>query len=355
MKNRCVITFILALSVTTIYGQEIMLKDYVPQSIYHIPQTKIEKAKYPVIDVHSHVYPSNEKEIEDWVDNMDRAGIEKTILLTGAVGAQFDSLLLIYSTYAPRFDLWCGLDISHYGKDSFLETMLLELERCHARGAKGVGEISDKGLGIYSAFQDSRADGLHLNDPVMTPVYNKCAELNMPLNVHVAEPYWMYLPVDEKNDGLMNASAWKIDTTTEEIRSHEVLMANFKEAVRKHPKTTFIACHFMNCSYDLSILTDYLDSFPNLYTDISARLGETGSIPRYMNRFMTKYADRILFGTDNGFNSEMYHIYFRFLETDDEHFYVPSFNYHWNYSGFDLPDDVLKKIYSSNAKKLLNR
>ena len=353
MKTKYIILFILTFSTTVIYCQEIMLKDYAPHSIYRIPQSKIEKAKYPVIDVHSHAYPTSEEEIMEWVENMDRAGIEKTILLTGAVGEQFDSLLSIYSKFNPRFDLWCGLDISDYGKQSFLPTLLRELERCHANGAQGVGELTDKGLGIYLASQKKRADGLHLNDPLMTAVYNKCAELNMPLNVHVADPYWMYLPIDEKNDGLMNASEWEIDTSVENIRLHDELMVDFKSVLENHPETTFIACHFMNCSYDLSILAGYLDSYPNLYADLSARLGETGSIPRYMNRFLTRYSDRILFGTDNGFNAEMYHIYFRFLETDDEHFYVPSFNYHWNYSGFHLPDEVLGKIYSLNAKRIL--
>jgi hypothetical protein len=37
---------------------DLKLKDYHPVSIYKIPETKIEKAKYPVIDFHSHDYPN---------------------------------------------------------------------------------------------------------------------------------------------------------------------------------------------------------------------------------------------------------------------------------------------------------
>lgn len=355
MKNKYILILVYIFISSSLLAQEIKLEDYNPVSIYNIPKTKIEKAKYPIIDVHSHAYPENEAEIKEWIVNMDKAGVEKTILLTGAVGEKFDSLMLVYSKFSPRFELWCGLDISNFGKENFVNTVIAELERCKEIGAKGVGEITDKGLGIYSAFQDKKAVGLHLNSPLMSPIYDKCAELNMPLNIHVAEPYWMYLPADEKNDGLTNASLWKIDLSVEGIKTHGELIADFKDALNNHPKTTFIACHFMNCSYDLSILSKYFDEHKNLYADISARLGETGSIPRYMNRFLTKYADRILYGTDNGFSSDMYENSFRFLETDDEHFYVPSFNYHWNYSGFYLSDKVLEKIYYRNAKNLLTQ
>ncbi len=350
-----IILFLFSMLPVCLSGQEtsdIRLKDYAPVSIYNIPVTHVEKAKYPVIDMHSHVYPTTEAEVEQWAETLDAAGVERTILLTGYTGAAFDSVTSLYSRHGERFELWCGLDLSDHGKPTFTETVLKELERCHRAGAKGVGEVTDKGLGVYVAFQDKRADGMHLNDPRMTPIYDKCAELDMPLNIHVAEPYWMYLTDDRTNDGLMNAAVWRIDLKVEGMQGFDALIEQFGEVVKNHPRTTFIACHFLNCTHDLSVLARMLDEYPNLYTDISARLGETGSIPRYMKKFLTRYADRILYGTDNGTAADMYHTSFRFLETADEHFYVPNFNYHWSYSGFDLSDDVLKKIYYKNAKKL---
>src|SRR6202162_6149675 len=52
--------------------ETILLKDYRPQSIYKIPVTEIARAKFPVIDMHSHPYAKTEREIEQWVKNMDR-------------------------------------------------------------------------------------------------------------------------------------------------------------------------------------------------------------------------------------------------------------------------------------------
>ena len=40
-----------------------------------------------------------------------------------------------------------------------------------------------------------------------------------------------------------------------------------------------------------------LDKYPNLYVDISERIGELGRQPYSTRRFIMKYADRVLFGT----------------------------------------------------------
>ena len=352
--KRTTLFLIASLLVPFAYGQEpILLEEYTPQSIYKIPVTKVEKAKYPVIDAHSHDYPTSREDVAQWVKTMDSKGIEKTVILTGYTGASFDSIVEVYAPYKDRFDLWCGLDLSDYGKPTFVETAVNELIRCHAKGAKGVGEVTDKGLGVYVAFQTNMAKGVHLNDPLMSPIYETCAKLGMPLNIHVAEPYWMYLPDDKYNDGLMNGRVWKIDKSIPGMQTHEQLIAQFEEAVKNHPNTLFVACHFINCSYDLSITGGLLDKYPNLYVDISARFGETGSIPRYMKKFYTRYADRILYGTDNGMSAEMYEVTFRILETDDEHFYIPNFQYHWNLSGFDLPDEVLRNVYRENFLRIM--
>jgi hypothetical protein len=48
-------------------------------------------------------------------------------------------------------------------------------------------------------------------------------------------------------------------------------------------------------------------------------------------KFYTKYADRLIDGTDTGFDKEMYRVTFRSLETLDEHFYDHDmFGYHWS-------------------------
>src|SRR5580698_1738261 len=50
---------------------KILLKDYRPKSIYKIPVTQIDKAKHPIIDMHSHPYAKTPQQIDEWLKNMD--------------------------------------------------------------------------------------------------------------------------------------------------------------------------------------------------------------------------------------------------------------------------------------------
>jgi Predicted metal-dependent hydrolase of the TIM-barrel fold len=340
------------------YSQDVnnlKLKDYQPVSIYKGPRTEIQKAKYPAIDVHSH--DNVDTDVDKLVALMDELGVEKRIILSYSTGARFDSIADKYSRYKDRFDIWCGFDYTGYDKPGWQKHAVEELERCHKKGAKGVGELGDKGLGEFYSHP-TPGWGMHIDDPQLKPLLEKCAELKMPINVHVAEDEWMYLPADSTNDGLMNSAKWKIDLTKKGILNHDQLINTLENAVKNNPKTTFIACHLANCCADMSKLERLLDKYPNLYADLAARFGEFSPVPRYAAKFMEKYQDRLLYGidTDGGhleYEREMYKITFRILETADEHFYQHNlFDYHWPLYGLSLSDKVLKKIYSSNAKKL---
>jgi len=334
--------------------QEILLKDFEPKSIFNVPVTEITRARFPVIDVHAHQNAAPTVEaIGEWVETMDRYGIEKTIILSTTTGAQFDSIYSLYSRFGERFEIWCGFDYTGYDQPGFGPAAVRELERCYRMGARGVGELGDKGRGMYFS-RPVKAWGMHCDDPRMKPLYEKCAELKMPVNIHIADPYWMYLPMDRHNDGLMNAARWQIDSTRTGTLGFYALIRTLENAVRDNPGTTFIACHFANCNHDLEILARMLDRYPNLYVDNSARFALSGPIPRYMQQFYRTYRDRIFFGTDNGQSPEMYQISFRILESSDEHFYYPGYLYHWPYSGLALDDRVLKSLYYKNARKILN-
>ena len=330
--------------------EQLLLKDYRPQSIFRVPQTRVERARFPVIDVHSHAYAKTADQVDRWVRTMDAVGIERTVILTGATGKRFDDLRTLYGRYPDRFDLWCGIDYTGFDQPGFGPGAIAELERCVRAGARGVGELSDKGGGLRG-----NAGGMHLDDERMGPILDRCAELGLPVNIHVGEDRWMYEPMDATNDGLMNAYTWRIPDRPDVLR-HDAVIATLERAVRQHPRTTFIACHFANCCYDLAILGRLLDAYPNLHADISARYGETAPIPRYMAQFYEKYQDRLLYGTDMGYDPEMYRTTFRILESEDEHFYVRNlFNYHWPLHGFGLKNATLKKVYGDNARRLLQR
>jgi len=223
---------------------------------------------------------------------MDKFGVAKSIILTYQTGKSFDSIVNLYSKYGDRFELWCGFDFTGYNEKGWSKRAVKELERCYKMGARGVGELGDKGLGFFYS-KPTPTQGMHADDERMKPLWEKCGELGMPVSIHVADPMWMYEPMDVHNDGLMNAYKWRIDTKKEGLLTHGELIATLENAVREHPKTTFIACHFANCSHDLEILGSLLGKYDNMYADISARFAETAAVPRYTKRFYEKYQGQI--------------------------------------------------------------
>ncbi len=346
--------------------ENILLKDYYPRSIYRIPQTSIPKAKYPVVDVHCHGFRPPQT-VDEAVKVMDAAGIEKTVIFTGASTLdRFNEIKALYSNHAGRFDLWCGFDFTGADHPDFPANAVKALETCHRAGAVGVGELSDKGrgFGIRGGGRGGRGAGApppsvdligpHPDDARMDPLWQKCSQLGMPVNVHISDPIWSYQKLDNTNDGLMNGYTWRIDVKPN-MYGHNELIESMERAVKKHPKTIFIACHLMNLDYDLTRLGQIFDRNPNLYADVSARFAETATIPKFVSQFIGKYHNRICYGTDMPYNARMFGTTFRILESNDEHFYERdqyfNYNYHWPLNGFGLPDSVLKSLYHDNAMR----
>jgi hypothetical protein len=334
----------------------LLFKDYRPVSLYKIQTTNVTKARHPVMDVHCHGAQPIGK-LDDWVKLMDKVGLEKSVIFTGAsTPDRFAQAIKPYAKYTGRFDMWCSFDFAGVDQPGYGPAAVKALEGCHQLGARGVGELSDKGRGMGSRGGRGGAPvtmGAHPDDPRIDPLWDRCGKLGIPINIHVSDPIWSYGPMDKTNEALWMSWVWKIDLQPG-MYNHLQLIQSLENAVRKHRGTTFIACHLANLEYDLAHLSGLLDRNPNLYCDIAARMVETATIPRAMNKFLTKYPDRVLFGTDLGYSQAMFSQSFRIVETSDEHFYQ-DYNdfleeiYQWPLSGFDLPDEVVKKIYRDNA------
>ncbi len=167
----------------------ILLKDYNPTSSLKVPETKIDKARFPVIDVHTHTNQSavrSAKDVADWVRTMDEVGIETTIVFTGATGAEFDRQAALFKPHGKRFQVWCSLEGGDVTAPDWPERAARELERCYRNGARGIGEITDKGSGMQrgSVAKNHR---LHPDDPRLDAVWRKAGELKIPANVHIAD------------------------------------------------------------------------------------------------------------------------------------------------------------------------
>jgi predicted TIM-barrel fold metal-dependent hydrolase len=174
----------------------------------------------------------------------------------------------------------------------------------------------------------------------------------------VADPLAFIDPVDETNERWEELGLhpdWVFTSPPFPPFLH--IINGLANLVTRHPRTTFIGAHVGCYAENLAWVGALLDRCPNFHVDISARIGELGRQPYTARRFFLKYSDRILFGSDMGPDLEAYRIMYRFLESDDEYF-----NYNpvpipqqgrWQIHGLYLPEDVLEKVYSRNAGRIL--
>lgn len=335
---------------------DVLLKNYAPRSTVVSQRTKVSKARFPVIDVHSHHYArekgkaSVRDQIATWVETQKEVGIEKTVILSMTTGESFDKLVGLYlDPYPDQFLLYCGLENKEIEAEDYPERAVKELVRCYEMGARGIGELSDKGYGYTRDEKLKPEERLHPEDDRLDPFWRKAAELDLPVITHISDHPSAWTPPDvfqERTPIFQQYNKYGGSGET-----YEEILKHIPAVVQKHPETTFIACHIANLGNDLQRVSAWLDRFPNLYLDISARDYELGRTPRASKKFIEKYEDRLLFGTDMGMDKSMYQAWWHLLESDDEYM---TGRVWWPYYGLDLSEGSLEALYRGNAKRLLN-
>jgi hypothetical protein len=340
-----------------------LLADFQPRSQLVTKITMVNKPRFPVIDAHNHLGESfgggwNNKPLPGLLDILDEAGVTTFVDLDGGWGEDvLNEHLEYFKAKAPeRFQVFGGVDWSQWENkgNGFPEWAAGRLQVQKARGAQGLKIWKHFGLHV----RDDKGDLVQVDDPRLIPIWETAGDLGLPVMIHVADPVAFFEPVDATNERLEELQAhpdWVF--TDPSFPSFISIVENLANLVARHPYTTFIGAHVGCYAENLAWVGALLDRCPNFFVDISARLGELGRQPYTARHFFLQYADRILFGSDMGPDLRAYRIYYRFLETDDEYF-----NYstgitpqqgRWHVYGLYLPDEVLKKIYSENAKRVL--
>ena len=311
-----------------------------------VPVTPIERFRHRVIDAHSHAYADTDEAIAGWVRLMDQVGVETTYLLTGASGERLRALIDRYvRRYPGRFVAFAGFEREGIEAADYGDRLRQRLREDLAMGARGLGELTDKGLGL--ARESDRR--WHIDDPRFDPLWDEAARLGVPVFVHVAEPAAFYEAPDETNE-LRRSENWSLyGKGTPGFRA---MLEKFERVLARHPRTRFVAVHAFNLANDLTGVGRLLDRHPNVQVDFAARMWELARQPFSARRFFSKYQDRILFGTDNDPEAGMYLAHARQLETQDEWFWPADAEW-WRGYGMGLPDTVLRKVYRANAQKLL--
>ena len=328
--------------------------DYRPRSTLVTPAHPVKAAKFPAIDYHGHprsLLDSKEglASLAASLDSLnvrimivaENASSERLLRIMGAVNAS--------PQLKDRVRALAGIDLRNVGP-GWAQRAVAQLEADAAAGAVGVGEIG-KGFGLSIR----KADGsrLKLDDPELTPVWDACARLKLPVFIHTGDPQEFFEPIDYKNERWRELSLFADRRyPPDRFPRFQELMTERDNLFRKHPKTTFVMAHMGWHANDLGRLSKLLTELPNVYTEVGAVLYDIGRQPRAAHDFFVKFQDRVLFGKDS-FQPEEYPYYWRVFETRDDYFdYYRDYHAFWKLYGIDLPDAVLKKLYYQNALRL---
>jgi predicted TIM-barrel fold metal-dependent hydrolase len=327
------------------------LSAFQPRSMLATPMHEVRQPKFPVIDYHNHLDAQDPTTV---LKIMDECGVERVVNITMRTGKDAIAMIRRFHAAAPdRFSTYAWMDWSDLQAPGFFARSVERLEEMVDQGACGLKIWKDLG----TSLRDANGDLLRVDDERLAPMFEKAAELGVPIMFHTADPDAFFLPVDGQNERYEELAAHPEWSFHGAEFSKEELLRQRDRVFGRHPRTSFVAAHVAERPEKLSYVSKLLDGFPNLCIDIGARCAELGRQPYTAREFFLKHSDRILFGTDLVPEVQMYRLHYRFLETADEYFEYPSHasrQGRWNIYGLFLPDDVLKKVYRENALRLLS-
>ena len=328
---------------------QLKLSDFKPVPMLVTPVHEVNLPSVPVIDYHNHLDAFEPVEV---LKVMDACGIERVVNITMKTGDEALKMIDRYAPFPDRFSTMGWMDWSGVERPDFIQKSLDTFDRLRERGICGMKFWKDLGLSV----RDASGELLRIDDERLAPLFDKAAELGIPVMFHTADPDAFFLPIDANNERYEELAAHPDWGFYGSHFSKDELLAQRNRVFARHPKTTFVAAHLGERGENLAYVSDMLDTYPNVSVDMSARVAELGRQPYTARAFFCGMPIASCLAQICFRKIATYRLHFRFFETDDQYFEYPSHasrQGRWNVYGIHLPQDVLRKIYRENALRLL--
>ena len=239
------------------------------------------------------------------------------------------------------------------------------IDEAVAQGAVGVKIWKNIGMVLRNP------DGSYVmpDDPRLEPVIAHLERKHIVLLGHQAEPLNCWL-APEKMTVRSDREYFREHPQYYMYRhpdmpTHDAILAARDRMLRAHPQLRFDGVHLASLEWDVDRVGDFLDRFPNAVVDLAARLVhleyQAASDPDKVRRFLIRYQDRILYGSDTGYGpgesapAEIAALHadwlkdWGFLVTGER---MHSADFGAEFRGLRLPRTVVDKIYRGNAEEL---
>ena len=245
---------------------------------------------------------------------------------------------------------------------------LREIDAALAQGAVGVKIWKNFGMTVRNA------NGRYVmpDDPRLEPIYSMLQREHVVLLGHLAEPLDCWLPYSKmivRGDADYYRQHPQYYMYLHPDRpGHDEILAARDRMLAAHPQLRFDALHLASLEWDVDRVAAFLDRFPQADVDMAARMGQleyqAETHPGKVRRFLIRYQDRILYGTDDAYGpsdndpravadiAADWRRDWRFLVTNDE---LRSPDLDRPFPGMHLPRGVVDRIYRENAVALYPR
>ena len=251
--------------------------------------------------------------------------------------------------------LCTSFDPFTFNQPGYAKKVVRGLDQDFANGAVAVKIWKNVGMEI------KKPDGAYLmpDDPVFEPIFQDIAAHNKTLVAHVADPDSGWQPPNPASPdyGYYRDHPKAYMYGKAGVPSKAAILTARDHVLEKNPNLRMVGAHLGSMESNLAELGQHLDRYPNFAVDIAARIPYFEMQPRdTVVAFITKYQDRLIYGTDNGFRGgssktiehleSVYANDWRYFATSDTIAYKGK-----PVQGLALPSAILRKIYHDNAVK----
>ncbi|GAB2575381.1 amidohydrolase family protein [Spirosoma areae] len=327
------------------------------------------------IDAHMHIRTTSQA-----VSEQALADYFKMVTVNVGVNPAFLDLqesISIYQVNAhpKQIHYLTAFTLDGWNSDQWAEKTIRQLKESFNKGALGVKLWKNIGM----TEKDSTGAFIMVDDPRFDPVIQFIIAQNKIVMGHLGEPKNCWLPLSEmtvnndreyfKNNPEFHMYLHpEYPSYTDQIQARDRFVA-------RHPTMRFIGSHLGSLEYDVDSLALRLDRFPNMAVDMAERIShlqyQSTRNRERVRKFMIKYQDRILYGTDLGMRDLALFKSTRLSGLVEEA--KARLHRHWvddwqyftsddvmevdevdgNFNGLKLPKSVIDKIYYTNAVKWL--
>jgi predicted TIM-barrel fold metal-dependent hydrolase len=310
--------------------------------------------------VDGHVHMGSAAQETSMLEIREATGIERMTLVSiqnPEAGAGLPQSLYMKARYPGAFYVFAGLNHAQRLSEGRVKTPSLaqQVEDLVEMGCDGIKMIEGK------PTSRQRMD-VPVTDPYFADYWARVEELGVPIVWHVNDPEEFWDP--ERIPGWAKERNWGYGP--DDVQK-EQLYAEVDEVLRRHPRLNLIFAHFYFLSADLPRAARFFEEHPSVHFDLAPgveMLYNLSRDPGASRDFFSRYADRIVFGTDlfSSLTVEQGRIragiVFRWLESEhtfrvpEEADFLLGPPEDGVIRGMSLPDDTLNKIYHDNFARL---